>query len=370
MSEQVDTIIIGAGVVGLAVARQLALAGHEVVVIETADAIGTQTSSRNSEVIHAGIYYPIGSLKARCCVAGRDAIYAYCDSHGIEHRRTGKLIVATSDDELSALARIETKARANGVSDIERLDSDAVRKLEPALRCTGALLSPSTGIVDSHGFMLALQGDAEAHGAMIAFNSTVEGGVVRPDGSFVLRVGGQAVMEINCCRLVNAGGLSAQSTARSIAGLAPETVPPLYYAKGNYFTLFIANPFTRLVYPVPMSAGLGIHLGLDLGGQAKFGPDVEWIAAPNYEVSKDRAPLFYKAIRRYWPDLPDDALQPGYVGVRPKLAPEGEPPSDFAIQGPEVHGIAGLVNLYGIESPGLTSSLAIADHVAGLLEAG
>lgn len=366
MTESVETLVIGAGVVGLAIARRLALAGREVVVLEAADAIGTGTSSRNSEVIHAGIYYPEGSLKGRYCVAGRDAMYAYCQAHDVEHRRLGKLVVATTDDEMKALSVVEKKAVANGCDDLEWLDGEAARELEPALRCQGALLAPSTGIVDSHGFMLSLQGEAEARGAMFAFNSPVVSGEARREGGIMLRVGGESAMEIVCQTLVNSAGLGAQAVAASITGVPAETIPRLYYAKGNYFTLSGRNPFSRLIYPVPGSASLGLHLGIDLGGQAKFGPDVEWIDTPDYEVSLEREPIFYESIRRYWPGLPDGALLPGYVGVRPKLVPAGSPPADFAIHGPETHGVPGLVNLYGIESPGLTSSLAIADHVAGM----
>ncbi len=364
--DKADTIVVGAGVVGLAVARRLAEVDAEVVVLETADAIGTGTSSRNSEVIHAGIYYAAGSLKARCCVAGRKALYAYCDARGVSYKRTGKLIVAAGEAELPDLDNVAERARANGVDDLERLDADQVRELEPALSCSGALLSPSTGIVDSHGLMLALQGDAENAGAVVAFESPVVGGRVGND-EIVLRVGGGAPTEIACERLVNAAGLQAQTVAGLIEGFPRHTVPPLYFAKGNYFTLAGGHPFTHLIYPLPEPGGLGIHLGLDLGGQAKFGPDVEWVDALDYEVSVERAPSFYQSIRRYWPELADGTLQPGYVGVRPKLVPAGEPPADFAVHGPETHGVAGLVNLFGIESPGLTSSLALADEVAARL---
>jgi len=366
MTERVETLVIGAGVVGLAIARRLALAGQEVIVVEAADAIGTGTSSRNSEVIHAGIYYPEASLKGRLCVAGRDAMYAYCEAYGVNYSRLGKLVVATTDDEMKALSVVEKKAAANGCDDLEWLDGDEARELEPELLCKGALLAPSTGIVDSHGFMLSLQGEAEANGAMFALNSPVVSGETRREGGIVLQVGGEAGMEIECQTLVNSAGLDAQSVAASIAGVPANTIPHLYFAKGNYFILSGRNPFSRLIYPVPGSASLGLHLGIDLGGQAKFGPDVEWIDAPNYEVSLEREPKFYESIRRYWPDLPDGALQPGYVGVRPKLVPAGSPPADFAIHGLETHGIPGLVNLFGIESPGLTSSLAIAEYIAGM----
>ncbi|MFQ5763680.1 MAG: NAD(P)/FAD-dependent oxidoreductase [Rhodospirillales bacterium] len=369
MTETVDTLVVGAGVIGLAVARRAALAGREVVVLEAEDAIGTGISSRNSEVIHAGIYYPNGSLKARHCVAGRKALYAYCDSHGIPHRKTGKLIVATAEDETAALEDVLARAEANGVDDMRRLDADEARALEPEVRCFGALLSPSTGIVDSHACMLALQGDAEAAGANVAFASGLRD--ARPEGGgIVVGVGGAEPMTLRCRRLVNAAGLAAQAVAAAIEGFPTDAVPPLYYAKGNYFTLAGKSPFRRLIYPVPVVGGLGTHSTVDLAGQTKFGPDVEWVATPDYDVDPARAGRFYEAIRRYWPGLPDGALQPGYVGVRPKLVPEGEPAADFVIQGPGDHGIDGLVNLFGIESPGLTSALSIADHVAKLLGLG
>ncbi len=366
MTETVDTLIIGAGVVGLAAARRAAMAGQETIVLESADAIGTGISSRNSEVIHAGIYYPEGSLKARLCLPGRDALYDYCATHGIPFKRIGKLIVATAEDEMPALDDLQAKAQANGVDDLVRLSEDEARDMEPALRSAGALLSPSTGIVDSHAYMLALQGDAEDAGAVIALSSPLEQGTVSSDG-ITVRVGGADPMELRCRHFINAAGLGAQAVAASIKGLPAETIPPLYYTKGNYFTLTGKSPFGRMIYPVPVQAGLGIHSTLDLAGQTKFGPDVEWVDAPDYDVDPGRAGRFYEAIRRYWPDLPDGALQPGYVGVRPKLVAEGEPRGDWAIHGPETHGVEGMVNLYGIESPGLTSSPAIADHVSGIL---
>ena len=366
MTETVDTLIIGAGVIGLAIARRVAMAGHEVVVLEATEAIGTGISSRNSEVIHAGIYYPEESLKARLCVPGNKALYGFLDSHGIPFKRLGKLIVATDDDEMPALDGLEAKARANGVDDLVRLSEDEARDMEPALRLAGALLSPSTGIFDSHAYMLALRGDAEDAGAAIALSSPLENGTVSSDG-ITVRVGGADPMELRCRHFINAAGLGAQAVAASIQGLPAETIPPLYFAKGNYFTFAGKSPFERLIYPVPGPEGLGVHSSVDLGGQCKFGPDVEWVDAPDYDVDPGRAEKFYAAIRRYWPDLADGALQPGYAGVRPKLAPEGQPAADFTILGPETHGIPGLVNLFGIDSPGLTSSLAIADHVSGIL---
>ncbi len=366
MAERVDCVVAGAGVVGLAVARALALAGREVIVLEAADAIGTETSSRNSEVIHAGIYYPTGSLKARSCVAGKRFLYRYCAERGIPHRRCGKLIVATSAAQQARLATIAAQAAANGLDGEEALrplDAAAARALEPALACTAALLSPSTGIIDSHALMLAFQGDAEDRGAMIAFNTPIRAGVVLEDG-IALDCGGAESTTLICRSLVNAAGLGAQGLARRIAGLDPANVPPLHYAKGNYFALAGRAPFSRLIYPVPEPGGLGVHVTLDLAGQARFGPDVEWIERLDYAVDPRRADGFYAEVRRYWPGLADGALQPAYSGVRPKLAPAGSQAADFVIQGPEIHGVAGLVNLYGIESPGLTASPAIAAAVA------
>jgi L-2-hydroxyglutarate oxidase LhgO len=366
MTADVDCVVVGAGVVGLAIARALALAGREVVILEATTTIGSETSSRNSEVIHAGLYYPPGSLKACLCLAGRRRLYDYCASRGIAHQRVEKLVVATAEDQLPGLSRLQQTARANGVDDLEPLDAAAARRLEPALRCVAALRSPSTGIIDSHGLMLSLLGEAEAAGAMLALNSPVLGGGVAEHG-FTLDVGGTEPMRLSCRRLVNAAGLHAQDLARRLDGLPPDTIPPLFLAKGNYFTLAGRSPFRRLIYPIPEAAGLGIHLGLDLAGQARFGPDVEWVDRIDYGVDPSRATRFYAAIRRYYPDLADDALLPGYAGVRPKQQGPGDPAADFVIQGADRHGIAGLVNLYGIESPGLTSALAIGDLVASRL---
>lgn len=377
MIERVDSIVVGAGVVGLAIARQLAMAGDEVIVLEAAELIGSETSSRNSEVIHAGIYYAKDSLKARLCVAGKAALYDYCASHGVAHRNCGKLIVATSDQELEVLDGIKAKAAANGVDDLYEISAVEAMDQEPALRCTGALVSPSTGIIDSHGLMLAYQGEAEDHGAMIAFHSRALGGEVLNDG-LALRIADEAggEMRLACRRLINAAGLYAQPLARRIEGLESNTVPPLYYCKGNYFSLPGRQPFSRLIYPVPASASLGVHLTIDLGGQARFGPDQQWLDHAvedlqgdiDYRVEPGRSEVFYKAIRRYYPDLPDDSLQPAYSGMRPKLQRPGGGMEDFMIQGPEDHGVAGLINLFGIESPGLTSSLAIAAQVGAMLQ--
>jgi len=363
--ERIDCIVIGAGVVGLAIARALALAGREVVVLEAADAIGTETSSRNSEVIHAGIYYPAGSLKAETCVAGNRRLYAYCAAHGVPHARVGKLIVATAADQMATLAEIKAKAAANGVTDLEFVSLAGVRQMEPELSVVGALQSPSSGIVDSHAYMLALQGDAEAHGAMIAFATPVVGGQVRDDG-IELATGGGAPMRIAARLVVNSAGLHATRVAAAIVGVPAASVPPMHYAKGNYFALTGKNPFRRLVYPVPEPGGLGVHVTLDMAGRCRFGPDVEWIDGIDYAVDPARAAPFYAVVRRYWPGLPDGALHPDYAGIRAKITPRGAPAADFVIQGAAEHGVAGLVNLYGIESPGLTASLAIADRVVAL----
>ncbi len=362
--DKVECVVIGAGVVGLAVARALALAGREVVILEAEDAIGTHTSSRNSEVIHAGIYYPKESLKARACVAGRLRLYEYCASHGVPHRRCGKLIVATSDAQKEELLSIKAKAHANGVTDVAEIPAAEAMRLEPALHCVAALHSPSTGIIDSHALMLAYLGDAEAAGAMLALKSSLKKAVFTGK-DFELRVG---ETKIRTAILVNSAGLRAPSVARLIEGMPANRVPPEFYAKGNYYSLAGRPPFSRLVYPVPEPGGLGVHVTLDLAGQARFGPDVEWVDGINYEVDPRRSERFYAAIRRYWPALPDGALAPGYAGIRPKISGPKEPAADFVIQGPAEHGVAGLVNLFGIESPGLTASLALADDVAKQLQ--
>jgi L-2-hydroxyglutarate oxidase LhgO len=361
--ERVDAVVIGAGIVGLAVARELALAGREVVILEAEDAIGTHTSSRNSEVIHAGIYYPKGSLKARACVEGKHLLYAYCAQHGVPHRRCGKLIVATDAAQLEELAAIRAKAHANGVTDVDWIAKEEVAAMEPELFCVGALHSPSTGIIDSHALMLAYLGDAEAHGAMLALKTPLLGGEVAADG-IVLHT---SDMTLKTSVLVNSAGLRAPTVAKSIEGYPRAMAPGEFYAKGNYYSLTRRSPFSRLVYPVPEPGGLGVHVTLDMGGQARFGPDVEWVERIEYDVDPRRAERFYAAIRRYWPGLPDGALAPGYSGIRPKTAGPKEPAPDFEIQGPRRHGIAGLVQLFGIESPGLTASLALARAVRGEL---
>jgi len=363
--DKVECVIVGAGVIGLALARRLALAGREVVVLEEAEGIGTVTSSRNSEVIHAGIYYPAGSWMARMCVAGRQALYRYCSEHGIPHSNCGKLIVATTPEETTKLAAIRAHAEANGVADMQTLAGEAARELEPALQCDAALLSPSTGIIDSHAYMLSLRGEAESAGAAFAFHTPMLHAKAHA-GRIEVEAGGASPMTLACDLLINAAGLNAPAVARSIEGMPVEMIPAAYLAKGNYFSCSVRAPFARLIYPVPEPGGLGVHLTLDLAGQARFGPDVEWIDSIDYAVDPARAARFYPAIRKYWPALPDGALLPSYSGIRPKIVPPAVARQDFLMQGPDEHGVEGLINLFGIESPGLTSSLAIADHVAGM----
>jgi L-2-hydroxyglutarate oxidase LhgO len=362
--DRVEVVVVGAGVVGLAVARAIARDGREVLVLEAAQTFGTGVSSRNSEVIHAGIYYAPGSLKARLCLDGRDRLYEFCARHGVPHARCGKLIVATSDAESGKLAAIAANAAGNGVT-LTALDGDAARALEPDIACAAALLSPETGIVDSHGYMLALLGEAERYGATLACEAPVRAMTLETDRIAIAVDDDQPSLEADI--VINCAGLDAPSLARRIEGFPAERIPRDYLAKGNYFTLACRTPFRRLVYPVPEPGGLGVHLTLDLAGRARFGPDVEWVSAPDYTVNPRRAEGFYAAIRRYWPALPDDALQPAYCGIRPKISGPGEPPADFRIDGPADHGTA-VINLFGIESPGLTASLAIADHVAQIVK--
>src|ERR1700716_3647053 len=363
--DKVECVIIGAGGIRLAVARRLALAARTAIVLEAAEGIATVTSSRNSEVIHAGIYYPAGSLMARMCVRGKHALYQYCADHGIPHRNCGKLIVATTPKETAKLQSIRAHAEANGVLDLQTLSGDAARALEPALSCDAALLSPSTGIVDSHAFMRALRGDPEDAGAACAFHTPLLRARAVA-GRIELDAGGDAPISLECRLLVNAAGLTASAVARSIDGMPIDLIPAAYFAKGNYFSCSARAPFSPLLYPVPEPGGLGVHLTLDMAGQARFGPDVEWIDAIDYAVDPARAERFYPAIRRYWPALPDGALMPSYSGIRPKIVPPAVAVQDFLIQGPPHHGVDGLINLFGIESPGLTSSLAIADYVGEL----
>ena len=363
--DQVECVVIGAGVVGLAVARALSMAGREVMVLEAADAIGTGTSSRNSEVIHAGIYYPAGSLKARLCVQGKAMLYDYCEARSIGHRRCGKLIVATSEAEVPLLAGIIAKAAANGVNDLVLLTREQARALEPQLECVAAIHSPSTGIVDSHALMLSLQGELEASGGIVVLNTAVA--LVECTQEAITIVANDGT-QLRVNTVVNAAGLHAPALARRFQGLPAAHIPPAFFAKGNYFTLAGRSPFSRLIYPVPQAAGLGVHLTIDLGGQAKFGPDVQWVdAADDLAVDPARGDAFYAEVRKYWPGLLDGTLVPGYAGIRPKINGPHEAARDFMIQGPADHGVRGLVNLFGIESPGLTSSLAIANYVTELL---
>ncbi len=371
MVEAVECVVVGAGVVGLALARVLARRGREVLVLEAAAGIGSATSSRNSEVIHAGIYYPRDSLKARLCVAGRQALYHFCRDRGVPHKRLGKLIVAGHEDEFQGLERLRQSALGNGVDDLVFLPADEARALEPELACAGALLSPSTGIIDAHALMLALQAEAEAGGAVIALKSPLRGGQAGGQG-FRLRVGlaDGSDYALDCRLLVNSAGLQAQEVAAGLAGLPATSIPRRHLNRGCYFALRGASPFRHLIYPLPGSASLGVHLTIDLAGQARFGPDQEWIDSIDYEVDPARAEGFYAAIRGYYPALAEGALSPAYAGIRPKLQAPGEAVADFIIQGPAEHGLAGLVNLYGIESPGLTAALAIADHAAELVGTG
>jgi L-2-hydroxyglutarate oxidase LhgO len=363
--ERVECMVIGAGVVGLALARHLARNGHEVVVLEAEDRIGTGISSRNSEVIHAGIYYPSGSQKARLCVAGNRALYAFCGAHGVDHRRCGKLIVATDETQIEALHQLSARAEANGVMDLQWLDAHEARRIEPLLHCRAALLSPSTGIIDSHGLMRALRMEAEAAGASVVLKSPVLSGRQASAG-LEIEVGGADPMTLVAGRVFNCAGLGALALARTFEGIRAEVLPPLprQFAKGNYYGLSGPAPFTRLVYPVPSQGGLGVHLTLDLGGQARFGPDVEWVDHEDYDVDPHRADGFYLEVRKYWPGLPEGALRPAYAGIRPKLHGPGEPAPDFLIQREDTHGLPGLVNLFGIESPGLTACLALAEEAA------
>lgn len=365
--DQVQCVVIGAGVVGLAVARALALNGREVMVLEAESAIGTGISSRNSEVIHAGIYYPQNSLKARLCVQGKRQLYDYCLERGVAHQRCGKLLVATAPQEVQDLHSIMERAALNGVTDLEPLTAEQARAMEPELVCLAALYSPSTGIVDSHALMLSLQGDIENAGGLVALNSRLE---YAECGSSSIVLGTSDGTQLEANTVVNAAGLHAPTLAGRFHGLDARHLPCAYFAKGNYFTLARRAPFSHLVYPVPQAAGLGVHLTLDLGGQAKFGPDVQWVeSAEDLTVDPARGAAFYAEVRKYWPGLPDGALIAGYAGIRPKIHAPDQAACDFLIQGPLQHGVAGLVNLFGIESPGLTSALAIGDYVLGLCSA-
>lgn len=365
--EHVDCVVVGAGVVGLAVARAIAQTGRDVWVLEACDAIGTQTSSRSSEVIHAGIYYPSGSLKARLCVQGKQQLYRYLEERKLPFQRCGKLMVATQPEQMRQLESLHRQAIANGVFDLEFLSAAQATAMEPHLHCVGALWSPSTGILDSHALMVSLWGDLEAAGGVVALNSPL---ALAAYAHGAINLVANDGTELQAALVINAAGLQACAVARQCKGMLVDTIPQARYAKGNYFTLAGRSPFTHLVYPMPEAAGLGVHLTLDLGGQARFGPDVQWVDDPaDLDVEPGRGDAFYQAIRTYWPALPDGALQPAYAGMRPKISGPGEPAADFLIQTAEVHGVPGWINLLGIESPGLTSALAIADHVVGLIHA-
>ena len=365
--ESVDCVVIGAGVVGLAVARAMARKGREVLILEAEKAFGTVTSSRNSEVIHAGIFYTHGSLKERLCIEGRDKMYAFCEAYGVTHKRTTKLVYAETEEQIPALRALQAHA-AKGGTHMDWLSVKEAQAMEPALHCAAALYSPLSGIVDSHGLMLALLGDTEAHGGTIAYNSPVTGGRAGDasvnGGGPILEVGGADAMELTARTVINCAGLGAQGIGRAIRGIKAGSVPAQHYAKGSYFFLSGKPPFTRLIYPLPGVASLGLHYTLDLSGQGRFGPDLEWVDRIDYQVDESREAMFYAEIRKYWPDLPDGALRPGYSGIRPKIQGPGEPSVDFMIQTPDMTGINGFIALYGIESPGLTSSLAIGDAVA------
>jgi L-2-hydroxyglutarate oxidase LhgO len=361
-----ETVVIGAGLVGLATARELALAGREVLVLEAADRFGTGSSSRNSEVIHSGIYYSQGTLKARLCVAGRELLYAYCRARNVPHRQIGKLIVAVADSEIPVLQHYRELALANGVGELPWLSAAEVCDLEPAVSCVQGIYSPMTGIVDSHELMLALLADLEAANGNLALRSPFIRAAVSSSG-FELKVGGDTNCTLVCRELVNCAGLSATTVARSISGLPTDQLPVGRYAKGYYYSLVGRSPFRRLVYPVAESGGLGIHVTLDLGGGARFGPDVEWVDTIDYSFDDSRRERFERAIRRYYPSLESSRLQPAYTGIRSKIVGTGEPAADFRIDGSSEHGVPGLVNLMGIESPGLTAALAIGKYVREML---
>lgn len=365
--EKVDCVVVGAGVIGLAVARALALAGREVIVLEAHDCIGSEISSRNSEVIHAGIYYPAGSLKALFCVKGRRQLYQYCDEHNVPFKRCGKYIIATDAKQQPQLRTMMEKAHINGVNDMVFLDKTEMRRRQPNVKCVSALWSPSTGIIDSHGYMLALQADLENTGGIVVFNTTVIGGSVATGLLELAVLSGDSSFRLVANNVVNCAGLDGDKLAHAIVGINAKTLPTYSYAKGNYFTYSGKSPFTSLIYPIPNEYGLGVHVTHDMAGNLRFGPDVEWIDEVSYEVDPHRSEMFYEAIRSYWPELADKSLLPAYCGIRPKINGEGLPAVDFVIQGESEHGIAGLINLFGIESPGLTSSLALADYVKKMI---
>jgi L-2-hydroxyglutarate oxidase LhgO len=363
MTDRVECVVIGAGVVGLAVARALALAGREVLLLESEAHPGTATSARNSGVIHAGLYYAPGSFKARFCVAGNRAMYAYCEARGVDHQNCGKLIIANGEKEESELSQLLERARLNDVDGVRLLTAAEAHALEPEVRCTAALHCPTSGIVDQHPYMLALQGDMENAGGTLVCDCRVES-LRKVPGGYLVKTAGETATEIEARFVVNSAGLDAVDLLNRIEGYPAQRIPTLHLARGNYFTVAARSPFHHLIYPVPHGAGLGIHATLDLGRRVRFGPDVEWVERIDYSVNVTRAPQFYEAVRRYWPNLADGALVPDYTGIRPKLHGRGEPQPDFRIETAADHGLIGLVNLLGIESPGLTSSLPIGDYVA------
>lgn len=368
MSADVETIVVGAGVVGLATARALSAAGHEVVVLEQHDLIGSETSSRNSEVIHAGIYYPPGSLRARLCVEGKAQLYKFCDENGVPYRRCEKLLVATAEDQLPKLRSIRETAIRNGVTDLVELTAAEARQLEPEVGCVGALLSPSTGIIDTHNYMLALEGHIEGHGGQVVLNTAVKAIRAEASGLFALDIGsGDDVSTITCTKLVLSAGLHASRLAATLTYPSGYVPPTTYFAKGQYYALAGRSPFKRHIYPMPHGAWLGLHATVDMSGRCKFGPDLAWIPDIDYTFEPEKLTQFLDFVRTYYPGLDAERLHPDYTGIRPKLYREGEPVPDFVFHGADTHGLAGLVMLFGIESPGLTSSLAIGDHVAAML---
>lgn len=369
MGWDIETVVVGAGAVGLAVGRALARSGREVMVLEQHALIGSETSSRNSEVIHAGIYYPTGSLRALLCVQGKEMLYQFCAAHAVPHARCGKLLVATHESQLPKLAQLRATAEANGVRDLEPLSSADARAMEPELDCVAALLSPSTGVIDSHGYMLALEGEIAAYGGSVVLRCPVLGIERLAGGGFRLATGGADAGAITCKVLINSAGLHASTLARTLTPADGYSPPPTYYAKGQYYALSGRSPFQRHIYPMPDGAWLGLHATVDIGGRCKFGPDIAWIPEIDYTFEPEKLSQFLSFIRSYYPGLDVARLHPDYTGIRPKLYREGEPVPDFLIQGPGVHGIDGLVALYGIESPGLTCSLAIGEHVVALLAA-
>jgi L-2-hydroxyglutarate oxidase LhgO len=368
--EKVDCIIIGAGVIGLAIGKDIAKQGLDTIIVEREDSFGTITSSRNSEVIHAGIYYPTNSLKSKLCVKGNNLLYQYCEENHVSTKKCGKLIVATHNNQIPDLEKIYSQARANGVKDLSIINSNEANSLEPDLNCVSAIYSSSTGIIDSHGFMLSLLGHFESYGGNIAYQSPFQSAKYIDRNKFEVQIGGNSDVIVQTKYLINCAGLSATKVAHLVGGMPLEKIPKIYFAKGNYFSLTGKSPFSRLIYPIPEPGGLGIHLTIDINGSSRFGPDVEWLKAVsedeiNYAVNKNRSHQFYSSIQKYWPNIKNGSLEPNYSGVRPKLALNGQ--ADFVFQTEAEHGLKGLINLYGFESPGLTSSLAISEYVSNLI---